>query len=111
MTVLSSHQTKLIWARQHMDALRAEIAAFRETKPCVIAHDLDVKAGEHSWRVDGAPADPPPVIALRLGDALYNFRSVLDHMAWNLVLASDAMPSPFTAFPIYDAPAGFRSER
>lgn len=45
---------------------------------------------------------PPSEQSVIIGDILHNLRSVLDHLAWQLVLANGRVPSDTTQFPIYD---------
>lgn len=83
-----------------MVALREAIFRFGSSKPCIIVHDFDRKRLQHTWRVEGKVDTPPQEISLRLGDTLDNWRGVLDHLAWELVIANNEAPSRFTAFPI-----------
>jgi hypothetical protein len=106
---LRSFQAKVIWAHQHMDALRLAIGRFGSSNPCVIVHDFERKRLKHTWRVSGKPDTPPQELSLRLGDVLYNLRGVLDHLAWDLVLANKRKPHDRTGFPICEKPESFAS--
>jgi len=59
-------------------------------------------------------ATPPDSFSTRLGDAIHNYRCVLDHIAWQLVL-NGATPKPdredLVQFPIYSTRKKFRSQR
>ena len=94
-----------------MQALRRSIVGFGLMKPCVIVHDFERKGLKHTWRVDGQVAAPPQEISLRLGDTLYNYRGVLDHLARDLVIASKGKPTGKTAFPLCREPGDWNSER
>lgn len=39
-----------------------------------------------------------------IGDILFNLRSALDQLAWQLVLRADAQPTRRTEFPIFNDP-------
>jgi hypothetical protein len=105
-----SFQAKVIWAHQHMNAFRLAISRFGLSNPCVVVHDFDPKGSKHTWRVSGKPDTPPQELSLRLGDVFYNLRGVLDHLAWELVIANGATPSRKTAFPICECPNDFVSK-
>jgi hypothetical protein len=108
---LRSFQAKLIWAHNHMDALQREIRRFGDSEPCVVVHDFNRKSTKHTWRVKGNVKLPPPEISLRLGDTLYNYRGVLDHLARDIVIASKAAPTGKTAFPLCAEPGDWNSDR
>ena len=63
--------------------------------------------------VETAPPELPASFAARFGDAIYNYRCVLDHIAWQLVLHGSSWPLPdkraenSVQFPIYDASGDF----
>lgn len=59
----------------------------------------DVQNGWHVVRVEYALQDGD--IALSLGDFVYNLRSGLDQLAWQLCLAGGGDPGRETMFPIY----------
>lgn len=51
-------------------------------------------------------AEVPLTFSAIIGDVLYDLRSALDHLAWQLVIANGGTPNRDTAFPIYSSPAG-----
>jgi hypothetical protein len=61
--------------------------------------------------------DPPISFSTRFGDALHNYRSALDHIAWQLVCHGSTPPGPLlddraqtnVQFPIYDTEVAFRN--
>jgi hypothetical protein len=60
--------------------------------------------------------DVPASFAARFGDAIHNYRSALDHIAWQLVLhgakpSLSARAANRVQFPIYDTRDSFRSQR
>jgi hypothetical protein len=54
-------------------------------------------------RVYGVPLVPPEW-PLQMGEIVYQLRSALDHLAWQLVLLDDGEPGENTQFPIRDKP-------
>lgn len=102
---LNGVQAKLERARTHQNAVQLEIQAFldrlrSELNPLVA--ELDPETGEKRWRVDRDLPAPPTTLSPLIGDALYNFRSALDHLVWQLVIANGAVPTPGNAFLICD---------
>jgi hypothetical protein len=63
----------------------------------------------HSRAVGLGIYEPPRVDwSLLVGDYLFNLRSALDHLAWQLVLANNAQPGQGTEFPIFKDPAAYK---
>lgn len=64
--------------------------------------------------VNTAPPDLPASFAARFGDAIHNYRSALDHIAWQLVRHGSCWPledesaENAVQFPIYSTRDGFR---
>jgi hypothetical protein len=57
--------------------------------------------GERAFLV-AAVTPPPPQFPLVVGDLVHNLRTALDHLAWQLVLASPpSKPDRETAFPVW----------
>lgn len=82
-----------VWAKfdraaNHLDALNNEIAAYRRSRPYNLIRQPDVDVARYVARIK-----PPPVeIQILIGDAIYNMRSALDHLAWELVLENGGKP-------------------
>jgi hypothetical protein len=91
---------KLGRAEEHLDTLDARIGEYFADKPYVSVREYDP---QHNTRLAGIRITkrPPTDLALVIGDYLHNLRSALDHLAWELVIASGGKPSPRTEFPIY----------
>ncbi len=68
-----------------------------------IVHEIDTDAGEQRWVYRGAAPEVPIEWSIRVGEILYNLRSALDHLVWQLVLASGNRPTRFNQFPILDS--------
>src|SRR4051812_10723750 len=92
---------KLQRAKEHMQLLGAVVEAWRKTNPVRLVRDFDLDAGVLSYRVRvQSPSDAIPLI---LGDALHNFHSTLDHLAWQLALLGPhgGKPPTGSTFPIF----------
>lgn len=64
---------------------------------------FDPEAAKYVYRVyDLPPVDPE--WALELGEVLYQLRSALDHLAWQLVELDGGTPCKQTQFPVKDSP-------
>jgi len=84
----------------HLTTLRSMVADYLRSNPYRITSSADVSPGEHIlWLEVVQP--PPPEISLTLGDCLHDFRSALDHLMWQLVLATGGQPTASTQFPIF----------
>jgi hypothetical protein len=78
----------LKWGRAvlHAHDLFDEINALQLTEEnfCKTRTQYEPKRHCLSLRVDWI-ADPPPVLSVKLGDVVHNYRSCLDHIAWTIV--------------------------
>src|SRR5689334_10807043 len=109
---LDEARAKLDHAREHARRLTEEGSALRRSDlQESIAWTTTFNAAENCFEVSIASVrEPPRRLGLILGDALYNFRSALDHVAWQLAGHGrrSATPSGRTRFPIVNSPAAFR---
>lgn len=81
---LSGVSVKLDRAREHLEALDAELIAFFEANPYGTFSKFNPHTGEHSLRLRER-AKPQPRWGVIVGDFIHNARSALDHVAWKLV--------------------------
>ena len=95
--------------RKHMHEAKRLINGFRKRQPYTVQIEIDPQSGDKTWKVDGTPKEPSMVLSAIVGDAIYNFRSALDHLAWQLVIDNGRTPGRSNAFPICDSPAGWTS--
>src|SRR6266576_6063457 len=103
MHPLDGVHARLDRAKEHLNTLNREFDAFMEydaetTRP--IALDLNHEEGKGviRWLV---AADSPLRWSVILGEFFYCLRSSLDHLAWQLVLASRGTPTSRTEFPVF----------
>src|SRR5881398_727199 len=90
---LDSVRLKIARAREHYESYKDYLGEFLRSQPYAFRSELDPQSGEKVWRVHGKPKEPPPRLSLIAGDSLQNFRSALDHLAWQLVLINGCEPS------------------
>ncbi len=100
MVTLDGVERKLVRARHHLFELEQSVAAVYGPGLCHVVREHEPASRQVSYRVvEVPPADDrwPAMI----GDCLSNLRSALDHLAWQLVLASgDEEPGRQTKYPI-----------
>ena len=110
MGKLDGVRLKIAWGKRHMGRLKAALGEFESIPPYTPVFDYDLQTGEQIIKVADTPLQPPPFPGI--GDVLYNFRSALDHLAWQLVdHAGIKEPGRPTAFPILDDPKKWLSKR
>jgi hypothetical protein len=95
---LEGPKRKFERADEHIRVLEDEMALWLAEEADRIEEEFDPQIGERRYWLDPRPC--PPKWSLIIGDALYNLRSCLDHMVWQLVLANGGQPGRHTSFPI-----------
>ena len=104
---LDGIRTKMARAHEHCGMLDREIRTFINSKPYRIGYEFNAEMREHSWKLVSAPPEIPSRINAIIGDALYNFRSSLDHIVWQLVLRNGGTPDTRNEFPIFSDRGNF----
>jgi len=97
---------KLVRAQDHVDAFTQAYRDAIDADPVGFELAPGASVGELVARVEYVPA-LPPAVGVRLGDALHNFRSSLDHLVWQLAVLNTPEPFDKTQFPIADTPEEF----
>jgi len=105
MHSLDSAFRKLSRAIHHRAEANRLIKAFVKTRPYSIHSKTEPQTRDKVWYLDNTPRTPPLSISIAVGEAVYNLRSALDHLAWQLVVVNGNQPNVRTAFPISDHPA------
>ena len=109
-----SFLAKSAWAQMHVKAYEAQVKAWVNVDagpPFEFANEYEAKRHRVVVKVGPVPA-LPRVWGFCIGDAVFNFRSALDHLAWFLVQTHGVMPSDERQrkqiqFPIYDSSEQF----
>ena len=100
---------KLDRAKAHFEALKRDVDAFLgQPHPYRASIKFDTKASEYRL-IGHVDRDAPPELGPVIGDFLFNLRSTLDHLAWELVRANGQTPDKRTEFPIFLARDDFHA--
>lgn len=110
MASILNPQAKLTRGNEHIQLLESELKPLTDTKAYAVTHEFDNNAGNHIWWLASAPPNIPLRASTIIGDALFNFRSALDHLVWQLVEANGKKPGRFNQFPIYRNPSEFKAK-
>lgn len=63
---------------------------------------VDVRTGAREWTARAIfPSELPMEWSILAGEIIYNVRTALDHLAWQVVLRCGGQPTRQTAFPIF----------
>jgi hypothetical protein len=106
---LDNPRAKLRRAEAHLEALNEVARAYGEREPCRIVEEPDPDCHGLRYRLVEIREEPPEGLGVIFGDLLYNLRSALDNLAWQLVLLGGGMPGRHTGFPILDHPDKWRT--
>lgn len=103
---LHSVDLKMWRAERHQDSLHRQLTAIDEIGVYGFESKVERDGLDHSFypvKLRDAPDDVlrvPDSVLVELGDCIHNLRSVLDHLAYNLVLASEVNPDSQVTFPV-----------
>lgn len=101
MHPLDGVYAKLDRARHHLDELNTRLTQTFDLGQARFVPEMETP-NRLVYRVHGVP-DHDPTWSVLAGEALFQCRSSLDHLAWQLVLADGKQPGRRTQFPILDA--------
>lgn len=102
-TDLTGIERKLVRAERHLADLKYAVEARFDPNKYRFELNRDTQTQHHILTAHDLPELDPewgPVI----GDCLFNLRSALDHLAWQLVLLDGGTPGEQTQFPIRPSP-------
>jgi hypothetical protein len=103
VTDLTGVELKIGRAKRHARDLEQAIDGALHPDRYRFEMEVDPQTGEHVYTVYGVPAMDPEW-SLQTGEILFNLRSALDHLAWQLVLLDGGTPGEETQFPIRETP-------
>jgi hypothetical protein len=90
---LSGAQLKYDRGSKHVNTLHEEVARFMDKDARRILEKYKPDTGSYERQIiEGAPT--PPEWSLLLGEIAHNFRSCLDHIAWQLAIAASPTGKP-----------------
>ncbi len=107
--LLASAKLKIEGADSHIKDVASQIRAFFETEPYPIRTYIDVEPPKQWFKVELIRALPGPLYA-RIGDALSNTRSSLDHLAGALAV-KNGYAAGSANFPVARDQKVFESKR
>ena len=105
--LLESAWAKMKRANGHLGTFKTLADGFGEAKLKNVGTYLDAVTGDKVYQLDIPLQQPPPSFSPIIGDALFDYRSALDHLMWALVSVSGNTPDKRTQFPIFDNSEGF----
>ena len=94
---------KLDRADAHLAGVKRAIEEAHDTSGERFEVKFDPQSGQHIYYAHNLPAIDPEW-SLIMGELLYDLRSALDHLAWQLVLLDGGQPSEQTQFPVRESP-------
>ena len=104
-TDLTGVDLKIERAKEHIDDLQRQIAAFDATNPYELIEQDDPEDPERHQGMIKIHAPIPTSISLTTGDAVHNLRTALDHLACAAVSSGGGHITTDTAFPIWRKPS------
>src|SRR5713226_9201785 len=98
---MDSYALKLLRAREHLATLERDVASFLKAEPGKVVSDFDVFSRRitMTFRVE---RQPPEEWGPLIGDFLFNLRSSLDHIVYQMTVRQGGHELRMTAFPIYE---------
>src|ERR1035441_2446558 len=106
---------KLGRAEEHFDSLKAEIALWKHSNPCVVAKKRDAEGSRHSFIIEIRNRPPLDRWSLIAGDCVHNLRTALDSLVYAIGIAVSGDNPPPEAhrlqFPIADTLELFVQQR
>lgn len=97
---------KLRRAHMHRKDLKRRVERFNDSHAYSSVPEVHVETGQRLWRVDIQKRPPLIRWGALIGECLFNFRSALDHLAYDLAVAYSGFPLPpkveeQSEFPIF----------
>ena len=100
---LAGVDLKLQRAKFYLAHLKNSIAARCDPNRYRFALKRDPESGKHILTAHNVP-EVDPQWRLEVGEILFNLRSALDHLPWQLVILGGSEPGEHTSFPIRETP-------
>ena len=100
MTSLVGIHAKLSRVENQMKGITNESQGLCAEVGKAITREVSEDGSKQVWVYRGETPDAPIEWSIILGEILYNLRSALDHLVWQLVLANGQTPGRHNEFPI-----------
>ena len=107
MVTLEGVNAKLQRAQDQIEQLSRDIASSCEAQRVLFSEELRPDVGDKVWIFRGETPIIPIEYSIRFGEIIYNLRSALDQLVWQLVHANYKAPSHRNEFPIFDDESRF----
>ena len=107
MVTLEGVNAKVQRAQDEIERLAKDISVSCETQRSLFSEELRRDVGDKIWVFRGETPIVPIEYSIRLGEIVYNLRSALDQLVWQLVHANYKAPHHLNEFPIFDDESRF----
>ena len=107
MVTLEGVNAKVQRAQDEIERLARDIADSCEAQRSLFSEELRPDVGDKIWVFRGETPIVPIEYSVRLGEIVYNLRSALDQLVWQLVHANYKTPGRHNEFPILDDESRF----
>lgn len=107
MVTLEGVNAKIQRAQDQIERLARDIEASCDDQRALFSEELRPDVGDRIWIFRGETPVVPIEYSIRLGEIVYNLRSSLDQLIWQLVHANYKAPSHRNEFPIFDDESRF----
>lgn len=107
MVTLEGVNAKIQRAQDEIERLAKDIADSCEAQRALFSKELRPDVGDKIWVFRGETPIVPIEYSVRLGEVVYNLRSALDQLVWQLVHANYKTPGRHNEFPILDDESHF----
>jgi len=95
--------------KHHFEELKVIVGEFQVSEPYTIGAKHHPDTRKLIYYVSGV-APMPPLVPVLVGEVLHGFRTSLDHMAYQLVVAAGGTPSKQSAFPVFKDAAEYKAQ-
>ncbi len=99
---LAGVELKIGRAQTHLDELKGRLGVVLDPDRYDFPVEFDPETKRHVYKVRNLPTVDPEWSIL-IGEVLYQLRSALDHLAWQLVKLDGGTPTKQTQFPVRDS--------
>ena len=107
MVTLEGINAKIQRAQDEIERLAKDIADSCEAQRALFSEELRPDVGDKIWVFRGETPIVPIEYSVRLGEIIYNLRSALDQLVWQLVHANYKTPGRHNEFPIFEDESRF----
>jgi hypothetical protein len=99
---LEGVELKIERAKRHLSDLKKAVKRVLDPERYIFRKEIDSETGKHMLWIDPIPCIVPEW-SIIIGEILFNLRSALDHLAYQLMILDGRSPTCKTQFPIRDS--------